>query len=353
MVLTSQSFKERQLLTEFAQFRTTPLPGIYLSLHPQTPTIWYGVIFIRSNSSSSSGSSTTGYTTSLKRGKGEEVYSNIPIRFSITFGNRYPDVPPFVLIHGSGTTSSSTITSSTQNSSGGGGSGGQGYGYGDGGNDGIGTSTITTTSGGGGGGSGSGNEGVIIPHPLISRGSNSGRGLSAGYAGVHTGAVNLRDCYSGWFEPKNLPSSGINTVSKGHSVGGGGGIPAKVTTAGRVPGVASFPVGTSPVEVIFWLRGIFTEKYLRGLEERLDAGEVGGEYEGGMIVDEEAWGLWRRDREELRRRVGEMKRRGWDEGGVFGEWDGGGDVPIRFLDLQREALDTIKENLGRRLVGEA
>ncbi|KAK6527545.1 hypothetical protein TWF694_004528 [Orbilia ellipsospora] len=321
MVLTSQSFKERQLLTEFAQFRTTPLPGIYLSLHPTTPTTWYGVIFLRShNTDTSSTTSTSNSGLPKKKRKEEEIYSNIPIRFSISFGNRYPDVPPFVLIHGG-------LPPSTKGSN---------TGSGEGGSDGGGNDR---------GGSGSGT-GEIIPHPLISRSaSGSGRGLSAGYAGVHTGAVNLRDCYSGWFEPKGLPP-----ITRTSSATAGSIVAAKVTNGGRIPGSAAFPPGTSPVEVIFYLRSIFTEKYLRGLEERLDDGEIG---EDGVIVDEEAWGLWRGDRAELRRRVEGLRRRGWDEGVVFGEWDGGGDVPIRFLDLQREALDTIKENLGRRLVGGA
>ncbi|EPS45549.1 hypothetical protein H072_446 [Dactylellina haptotyla CBS 200.50] len=297
MVLNSQSFRERQLLTEFALFRTTPLPGIYLSLHPSTPTIWYGVIFLRSS---------------------KDIYGNIPIRFSITFGNKYPDVPPFVVLHSSSGSTNSEGGAENRNGS-------------------------TNSSGG-----------EILLHPLVSRGgSSSGRGLSAGYAGVHTGAVNLRDCYGGWFEPKNIqiPVAAPSTPIKGNTSGVTAG---SASTKPATAGTTGFPAGASPVEVIYYLRSIFTDKYLLNLQNRLDSRDSESEGkvdEASLILDDEAWKLWRDNREELRRRV-EKLREDWYEGGkVFGEWEGGGDVPIRFLDLQREALDTIKENVGRRVVG--
>ncbi|KAF3220531.1 hypothetical protein TWF191_007430 [Orbilia oligospora] len=240
-MLTSQSFRERQLLTEFATLRTAPIPGVYLTPHPTTPTTWYGVIFLHSS---------------------KNLYSNLPIRFTITFPTKYPEVPPFVVLHA--TSSGSDDLDRNWN----------------------------------------GNGGVVI-HPLVSRG----------------GIINNR------------------------GFGGVGG-------------------------------SIFTDKYLEGLERRFEEEKKGVPNtpispevrtpvgsgsgsglgnEAAVIVDDEAWNLWKNDREELRRRVDEVRRAGLEEGGVYQEWEGsvgaGGDVPIRFLDLERAALDTIKENLGRRFEG--
>lgn len=227
-------------------------------------------------------------------------------------------------------------------------------------------------------------------HPLVSRGgivNNRGFGGVGGYAAAHTGAVNLRDCYSGWFEPRGTVTmsqrkgfgsigrkGGVKLVSTtitspissnfSTSGGGGNGEKEKRTT--------HFPKGTSPIEVISWVRSIFTDKYLNNLQKRFESevgegsvpntpispevrmpsGGLGGE--AAVIVDDEAWDLWKNDREELRRRVEEVRKAGLEGGGVYGEWEaagGGGDVPIRFLDLDRAALDTIKENLGRRFEG--
>ncbi|KAK6342373.1 hypothetical protein TWF718_007773 [Orbilia javanica] len=342
-MINSQSFRERQLLTEFATLRSAPIPGVYLSPHPSTPTTWYGVIFIRSS---------------------KNLYSNLPIRFTITFPNKYPDVPPFVVLHA--TSSGSDDIDRNWN----------------------------------------GNGGVVI-HPLVSRGgivNNRGFGGVGGYAAAHTGAVNLRDCYSGWFEPRGMVTT---SQKKGFgSIGRKGGVKlvstvvtspisasfAAAAAAGGSGGSgkekekekrsAYFPKGTSPVEVIFWVRSIFTDKYLDGLQKRfheeqngvpvpntpISPVEVRGPAgftlgtgngtagEAAVIVDDEAWSLWKNDREELRRRVEEVRRAGYGDGGVYQEWEGGagmgGDVPIRFLDLERAALDTIKENLGRRFEAE-
>ncbi|KAK6331347.1 hypothetical protein TWF730_004428 [Orbilia blumenaviensis] len=332
-MINSQSFRERQLLTEFATLRTAPIPGVYLSTHPSTPTTWYGVIFLRSPSN---------------------LYSNLPIRFTITFPTKYPEVPPFVVLH---------ATSS-------------------------GTDDIDRNW--------NGNGGVVI-HPLVSRGGiSNGRGFGVGYAAAHTGAVNLRDCHAPWFEPRGNVT--ITSTAKFGSIGRSGKV---VTTTVSSPISASFgrdamgkggsggkagekhnsayyPPGTSPIEVISWVRSIFTDKYLDGLQRRFEiaTGEMvvpntpispiemriptppppGSENlpgESAVIVDDEAWSLWKNNKEELRRRVEEVRKAGYNGGGVYQEWEGGagmgGDVPIRFLDLERAALDTIKENLGRRL----
>ncbi|KAK6503838.1 hypothetical protein TWF481_008844 [Arthrobotrys musiformis] len=313
-MISSQSFRERQLLTEFTTLRTSPIPGVYLSPHPTTPTTWYGVIFIRSP---------------------KNLYSNLPIRFTITFPTKYPDVPPFVVLHA---TSGSDDIDRNWN----------------------------------------GNGGVVI-HPLVSRGGiiNNRFGGVGGYAAAHTGAVNLRDCHAGWFEPRGVT---VTTNSKRFgSLGRKGGkmmvnttVTSPISPGGseKVERKVGYPAGTSPIEVIFWLRGIFTDKYLNNLQKRFEEEEIkspvelktpggfGGVTTGeaGVIVDDEAWRLWKSDKEELRRRVEEVRRAGYVDGGVYQEWEGGsgvvgggGDVPIRFLDLERAALDTIKENLGRRL----
>ncbi|KAK6515905.1 hypothetical protein TWF281_004497 [Arthrobotrys megalospora] len=326
-MINSQSFRERQLLTEFATLRTAPIPGVYLSTHPATPTTWYGVIFLRSS---------------------KNLYSNLPIRFTITFPTKYPDVPPFVVLH---------ATSS-------------------------GTDDIDRNW--------NGNGGVVI-HPLVSRGGiSNGRGFGAGYAAAHTGAVNLRDCHAPWFEPRgsvtvtntakfgSIGRSGkvvTTTVTSPISASGAAGVGGKGGSGGKSgeKGTAGYyPPGTSPIEVVFWVRSIFTDKYLDGLQRRFEVKPEGGEdsvpptplspvelrtpvnvlSEASVVVDDEAWSLWKNDKDELRRRVEEVRKAGYSGGGVYQEWEGGagmgGDVPIRFLDLERAALDTIKENLGRR-----
>ncbi|EGX45770.1 hypothetical protein AOL_s00140g86 [Orbilia oligospora ATCC 24927] len=339
-MLTSQSFRERQLLTEFATLRTAPIPGVYLTPHPTTPTTWYGVIFLHSS---------------------KNLYSNLPIRFTITFPTKYPEVPPFVVLHA--TSSGSDDLDRNWN----------------------------------------GNGGVVI-HPLVSRGgiiNNRGFGGVGGYAAAHTGAVNLRDCFGGWFEPRGTVTvsgkkgfgsigrkGGVKLVSTvvtspispnfsfGGGSGSGGGGSGSAGNGEKERRSVYFPKGTSPIEVIFWVRSIFTDKYLEGLERRFEEEKKGVPNtpispevrtpvgsgsgsglgnEAAVIVDDEAWNLWKNDREELRRRVDEVRRTGLEEGGVYQEWEGsvgaGGDVPIRFLDLERAALDTIKENLGRRFEG--
>ncbi|KAK6355560.1 hypothetical protein TWF696_004660 [Orbilia brochopaga] len=256
-MMASPSFREQQLLIEFTTFRATPLPGIYLSLHPTTPTIWYGALFLRRPAGA--------------------IYTGVPIRFSITFPKSYPAVPPFVVILGEKDKDGRIVGA--------------------------------------------------VRHPLVvrGRGGGGGGGGSGRMAAGYVGAVNLRPGFPGWFEPKSAnTSTGVSTAAS--------------TAKG-------FPPGMSPVEVVYWLRSIFTEGYLTRLQARVEGGT--GD-DGGVIVDEEAWELWKSDREGLRRLVrGGASTGDEEEEQVFGEWEG--DAPIRFLDLRREALDTIKENLSRRV----
>ncbi|KAF3929411.1 hypothetical protein ABW19_dt0209327 [Dactylella cylindrospora] len=275
-MINSHSFREQQLLTEFATFRTTPLPGVYLSLAPNNPWLWYGVIFLRSPA--------------------DGVYTSIPLKFSITWPRNFPDAPPFPVFFGA-----------------------------------PGHPLITKSPGSGGaGGSGSGGGGGVGMSTPVKGGGGVGGKPMAGYASMHPGAVNLRDGFPEWFSPK--PSAGGNTLSQ---------------SASRSSKSNSISAGPSPVEVIYYIRSIFTDRYLEKLQEKLEENE---DLAGGIIMDDESWRLWKTDREGLKRRVGVWR----EDEGVFGEWERGpgADVPIRFLDLQREALDTIKENLGRRVGSE-
>ncbi|KAJ6256412.1 hypothetical protein Dda_8913 [Drechslerella dactyloides] len=265
-MMASPSFREQQLLIEFATFRATPLPGVYLSLHPSTPTVWFGALFLRRPASA--------------------VYAGVPVRFSITFPKSYPSSPPFVVILGEKERDSNS------------------------------------NNGGGGGG---GRIVGAVRHPLVVRGkATGGGGGGGGGSRGYVGAVNLKAGFPAWFEPKTATS---HTHTNTRDVGRAG----------------VFPPGTSPVEVVYWLRSIFTERYLSRLQARLD----GDGAETGIIVDDEAWELWKSDRDELRRLVRGDNEDGEDDEQIFGEWEG--DAPIRFLDLRREALDTIKENLRRRV----
>lgn len=83
----------------------------------------------------------------------------------------------------------------------------------------------------------------------------------------------------------------------------------------------SISEGVSPVEVVYYVRSVFTDKYLEALEKKIDDEPALKER---LIVDEEAWRLWTADREALKRRVGASRE---DSDAVFGDW-GGGDVPV-------------------------
>ncbi|KAF3904432.1 hypothetical protein ABW21_db0208206 [Orbilia brochopaga] len=268
-MMSSLSFREQQLLIEFTTFRATPLPGTYLSLHPSTPTIWYGAIFLRRPAAG--------------------IYTGIPIRFSITFPKSYPSSPPLVVMLGEKDKDGRVVG--------------------------------------------------VVRHPLVvrARGGGSGGGrMAAGFSGGYVGAVNLKAGFPGWFEPRNVNGRPTPTNTN-------------TTNANANTATGVFPPGTSPVEIVYWLRSIFTDGYLAKLQTRVD-----GDMDDGIIVDDEAWELWREDKEGLRRLVkGSDEDAEEEDEKIFGEWEG--DAPIRFLDLRREALDTIKENLSRRVTvdGEA
>ncbi|KAJ6121030.1 hypothetical protein N7523_005310 [Penicillium sp. IBT 18751x] len=67
------SIRRQQLHLEFASLRNAAPPGVYVSLAPGDPTLWNGVIFVRSG-----------------------PYASAIVRFQIRFPDVYPDLPPLV-----------------------------------------------------------------------------------------------------------------------------------------------------------------------------------------------------------------------------------------------------------------
>ncbi|KAJ5146877.1 Coiled-coil domain-containing protein [Penicillium atrosanguineum] len=67
------SVRRPQLHLEFASLRNAAPPGVYVSLAPGDPTLWNGVIFVRSG-----------------------PYASAIVRFQIRFPDVYPDLPPLV-----------------------------------------------------------------------------------------------------------------------------------------------------------------------------------------------------------------------------------------------------------------
>ncbi|KAJ5091227.1 hypothetical protein NUU61_006097 [Penicillium alfredii] len=67
------SLRKQQLHLEFASLRHAPPPGVYVTLAPGDPTLWNGVIFVRSG-----------------------PYASAILRFQIRFPDTYPDLPPLV-----------------------------------------------------------------------------------------------------------------------------------------------------------------------------------------------------------------------------------------------------------------
>lgn len=72
-VLSLPSFRRQQLLLEYSALRRKCPEGIYASPHPSDPSIWSGVLFVRSG-----------------------PYASAILRFEAVFPTRYPDVPPLV-----------------------------------------------------------------------------------------------------------------------------------------------------------------------------------------------------------------------------------------------------------------
>ncbi|KAI9368319.1 hypothetical protein BJX61DRAFT_229543 [Aspergillus egyptiacus] len=68
------SLRRYQLLQEYASLRHAAPPGVYVSLSPGDPTLWTGVIFVRSG-----------------------PYASAILRFQIRFPPTYPDRPPLVI----------------------------------------------------------------------------------------------------------------------------------------------------------------------------------------------------------------------------------------------------------------
>ncbi|EHA27103.1 hypothetical protein ASPNIDRAFT_171671, partial [Aspergillus niger ATCC 1015] len=67
------ALRKQQLLLEFASLQHAAPPGTYMSLSPGDPTLWLGVIFVRSG-----------------------PYASAVLRFQIRFPTSYPDMPPLV-----------------------------------------------------------------------------------------------------------------------------------------------------------------------------------------------------------------------------------------------------------------
>ncbi|CEO59090.1 hypothetical protein PMG11_03778 [Penicillium brasilianum] len=67
------SIRKQQLHLEFASLRQAAPLGVYVSLAPGDPTLWNGVIFVRSG-----------------------PYASAVLRFQIRFPDIYPDLPPLV-----------------------------------------------------------------------------------------------------------------------------------------------------------------------------------------------------------------------------------------------------------------
>ncbi|EPS25524.1 hypothetical protein PDE_00457 [Penicillium oxalicum 114-2] len=67
------SIRRQQLHLEFASLRRGAPPGFYVTLAPGDPTLWSGVIFVRSG-----------------------PYASAILRFQIRFPDTYPDLPPLV-----------------------------------------------------------------------------------------------------------------------------------------------------------------------------------------------------------------------------------------------------------------
>ncbi|KAF9741359.1 hypothetical protein PMIN03_006371 [Paraphaeosphaeria minitans] len=67
------SFRRQQLLVEFSSLRHAQLDGVFVSITPDDPALWVGVIFVR---------------------KGP--YAPAVLRFQISFPSNYPSLPPLV-----------------------------------------------------------------------------------------------------------------------------------------------------------------------------------------------------------------------------------------------------------------
>ncbi|KAA8651529.1 hypothetical protein EYZ11_005890 [Aspergillus tanneri] len=67
------ALRKHQLFLEFASLQHAAPPGTYVSMTPNDPTLWIGVIFVRSG-----------------------PYATAILRFQIHFPSSYPDLPPLV-----------------------------------------------------------------------------------------------------------------------------------------------------------------------------------------------------------------------------------------------------------------
>ncbi|KAJ6019264.1 hypothetical protein N7522_001331 [Penicillium canescens] len=67
------SLRKQQLHLEFASLKHATPPGVYVTLAPGDPTLWNGVIFVRSG-----------------------PYASAILRFQLRFPDTYPDLPPLV-----------------------------------------------------------------------------------------------------------------------------------------------------------------------------------------------------------------------------------------------------------------
>ncbi|CAI7566306.1 unnamed protein product [Penicillium bialowiezense] len=86
------SLRKQQLHLEFASLKHAAPPGVYVSLVPGDPTLWNGVIFVRSGRSVSRCHWNQLLISSLPAGP----YASAVLRLQLRFPDTYPDLPPTV-----------------------------------------------------------------------------------------------------------------------------------------------------------------------------------------------------------------------------------------------------------------
>ncbi|GFG10434.1 AKT-interacting protein [Aspergillus lentulus] len=85
------ALRRQQLLLEFASLKHAAPPGIYISITPGDPTLWSGVIFVRSGIFALASLSEE---TRIDSNTGP--YASAVLRFQIRFPDSYPELPPLV-----------------------------------------------------------------------------------------------------------------------------------------------------------------------------------------------------------------------------------------------------------------
>ncbi|CAG8397246.1 unnamed protein product [Penicillium salamii] len=86
------SLRKQQLHLEFASLKHAAPPGVYVSLSPGDPTLWNGVIFVRSGTSICKDQ----YNSALIPRQFTGPYASAVLRLQLRFPDTYPDLPPIV-----------------------------------------------------------------------------------------------------------------------------------------------------------------------------------------------------------------------------------------------------------------